>query len=212
VSDGTTQRTLALAGVFGPLVFWSVVLGLGSLDPDYSHLDHAMSVVAARQAPFSPFGRIGFVLAGLLIVAFAAGLARDRQRDPPGVVGAATLALHGIGRIGEGVFAWDLSGVAGVSNTLHTLFGMLALASMLLAPVILAWAFRADDRWRSFSRPTVAMAAAFVGVFVVLGPPSVLGPLGIPDGLGQRLGFGIWYLWLIGLAVTLYRIESPSSG
>jgi hypothetical protein len=56
------------------------------------------------------------------------------------------------------------------------------------------------------------MAAAFVGVFVVLGPPSVLGPLGIPDGLGQRLGFGIWYLWLIGLAVTLYRIESPSSG
>ena len=203
--DGGSQRALALGGVVGPLLFWGAVVVLGSLDPDYSHLEHAMSLVGSVQAPFSPVARAAFVLSGLLLVAFSVGLSRALRPGRVAIGGAATIAVHGIGRIGEGVFAWDLARPDSLVNTLHTAFGVPALLSMLAAPVLLAVAFRGADGWRAYYRPTVATAVAFVGVFVVVGPFSAAAGVGVPSGLGQRVGFGLWYVWLLALAVGLYR-------
>jgi hypothetical membrane protein len=203
--DRTGRRALAVSGILGPLLFWGTVLLLGTLDPDYSHVDHAMSLVGSVQAPFSPFARVAFVLTGLLIVAFSVGLYRDLRPGRAGVAGAATIAVHGIGRIGEGVFAWDIERIDSLTNALHTLFGVPALLSMLVAPVLLAWAFRGADGWRPYYRYTVATAVVFAGVFVTIGPFSPPGGPAVPSGLGQRIGFVIWYAWVVVLGVGLYR-------
>jgi hypothetical membrane protein len=211
VLDGGGQRALALGGVVGILVFWTTVLVLGSLDPDYSHAEHAMSLVGSVQAPYSQFGRAAFVLEGLLLAAFSAGLYRHLRPGPVGAAGVAMIAIHGIGRIGEGAFAWNLLRPDSLTNTLHLVFGVPAVLSMLLAPPLLAWAFRADDRWRWYYPYTATTAVAFVGVFLVLGPlPTPVG-VDVSLGLGQRIGFGIWYLWAVGLAVGLYRRVAPGN-
>lgn len=207
--DGTGRRALALGGVLGPVLFWGAVLLFGSLDPDYSHVEHAMSLVGSAQAPFSPFARTAFVLAGLLILGFSVGLSRDLRHSRAGVAGAAAIAVHGVGRIGEGVFAWNLVDVGAPTNALHTLFGVPGLLSMLVAPVFLAWAFRSTDEWRPYYRYTVATAVSFLGVFVLVGPFSAPVGIEVPPGLAQRVGFGVWYVWLVGLAAGLYRRAAP---
>lgn len=206
------QRAFALGGVVGPLVLFGTVLVLGSLDPEYSHLEHAMSLVGSVQAPYSPFGRAAFVLAGLLLVAFSVGLYRDLRPGRAATAGAASVTVHGVGRIGEGVFAWNILQSDSLTNTLHIAFGVPAVLSMLAAPLLLAWVFRADDRWRWYYRYTAATAIAFVGVFVLVGPLSATAVVEFPLGLGQRLGFGLWYVWLIGLAVSLYRRAGSGTG
>lgn len=211
VLDGAGQRTLALGGIVGILAFWTTVLVLGSLDPDYSHVEHAMSLVGSAGAPYSPFGRAAFVLEGLLVAAFSVGLYSHLRPGPARTAGVAMIAVHGIGRIGEGVFAWNVLQPGGLVNTLHLVFGIPAVLSMLVAPPLLAWAFRADDRWRWYYPYTATTAVAFVGVFFVLGPLPTPVRVDVPLGLGQRVGFGIWYLWAVGLAVGLYRRAAPGN-
>jgi hypothetical membrane protein len=204
-ADAGGKRALALAGVVGPLVYWTAVLVLGSLDPDYSHAAHAASLVGAVQAPFSPLGRAAFVLAGLLIVAFSVGLSRDRPPGRAATAGVAAVGIHGVGRIGEGVFAWNLVEPGGLTNALHLAFGVPAVLSMLVAPPLLAWAIRGDDRWDGYYGPTVVVAVGVLAVFLLVGPLPATTLVDLPPGVGQRVGFGLWYAWQVGLAVGLYR-------
>jgi hypothetical membrane protein len=210
--DEGGRQAFALAGIVGVLVLWVTVLVLGALDPDYSHVEHAMGLVGSVQAPYSPFGRAAFVLEGVLLAAFSVGLYRDLRPGAAGTAGVAAIAIHGIGRVGEGVFAWNILQPGSLGNTLHLAFGVPAVLSMLAAPLLLAWAFRADDRWRRYHPHTAATAVAFVGVFVFAGPLAATALVDVPLGLGQRVGFGIWYLWLIGVAVGLYRRGPSGNG
>lgn len=208
-SDESRRRALALGGVVGVLIYWATVLILGSLDPDYSHIEHAMSTVGSVQAPYSEFGRAAFILEGLLLAAFSVGLYRELRSGRVETAGVSMITIHGIGRIGEGVFAWNNLQLGSFTNTPHLVLSVPGVLAMVVAPVLLAWAFRMDDRWQGYYRPTVAVAVLFIGVFIVLGPLSATRLIEIPPGLGQRMGFGIWYVWFIGLAANHYR-RSPS--
>lgn len=65
-----------------------------------------------------------------------------------------------------------------------------------------------DDRWQGYYRYTFVATASFLSVFLAIGPFSNI--LAAPSGLGRRIGFGIWHLWLVGLAVVLYRRDTHS--
>lgn len=197
-------RLLALSGVAGPIGFGIVVLVLGALDPNYSHQEHAMSVVAGLGAPFSPIGRLAFVVLGVSVVAFAVGLRRSGafgERLAPGLV-----AVHVVGRIGEGVFAFDVLDPTAALNVLHVAFGIPAVLSMIPIPFAIAWVLRDGPSWASHDRYALGVGVLFLVLFILIGPITgeIFG-LGVSTGIGQRIAFGLWYLWFVYLAVGLWR-------
>lgn len=195
----------------GVVVFWGVVAVVGFLDPEYSHVRDAVSVVGARQAPFSLVGRGAFVVLGLAVVALAAALRRELTPSHWAAAGVVLLVVHGVGRVGEGVFAFDLTGVAATRNTLHVLFGAAAVVSMLVVPPVFAVHLSRVAGERSLAAWTVLVAALFVTLFFLLGPGGRVVAVASVDGLLQRPGFGVWYLWLVGVVLVVAR-RDPASG
>ncbi len=62
---------------------------------------------------------------------------------------------------------------------------------------------------RNLRRYTLVTGVIFVFLFVVFGPVG-LGPR-IPLGLGQRVGFLTWYLWMVIVASSLLKnVERPA--
>lgn len=58
---------------------------------------------------------------------------------------------------------------------------------------------------------TLGTAVMFVGLFVALVLLARAVGLPIPLGVGQRIGFGVWYLWAVVLAGwMLAREASPT--
>lgn len=194
-------------GIGGIVFFWGLVAVVGFLDPDYSHVRDAVSVVGTRQAPFSLVGRGSFVVLGLAVVALAAALRRDLTPSSWATAGVGLLVVHGVGRVGEGVFASDLTGMAATTNTLHVLFGAAAVLSMLVVPPVLAVHLSRAEGERSLAAWTVLVAT----LFVLLGPGGSVMDVAPVDGLLQRLGFGLWYLSLVGTGFAV-ALRDPASG
>ena len=75
-----TARTLALAGIIGPLLFITLVVVQGFLQPEYSHVVLPISALAAW--PTGWIQNLNFYVAGALMMAFAYGLHRSDKPRP----------------------------------------------------------------------------------------------------------------------------------
>lgn len=201
-------RLIAVTGILGVLLFWGIVFLLGFLDPQYSHVQNAMSVVGAIGAPFSLYGRLTFILLGISIIIFSFGLQRGIAPGKGSFLGPVLLVVHGIGRIGEGVFAFNLIEITNctscdLGNQLHSLFGAPGVMVMIPIPFILLFRLKGDEKWHSLWMYTLATGV----VFTALGFLAAAGLLVLPLGLGQRIGFAIWYTWIVVLGIRLFRIR-----
>lgn len=179
------------AGATGAIIFfWVAVFVAGFLaTPAYSHVDHALSTLGLADSPYGVIAGSAFVvlgLASLLLAGYFWKVAAPFDGLARSIV--VLLVIHGVGRIGEGLFP-PLEG--SVAGTLHSVFGVPAVLAMPVLPfVFAAWAGRCE-RVR-LSRVSLVLGVVFV-VLMLLGVAARLFPL----GLGQRAGFALWYVWLI---------------
>jgi hypothetical membrane protein len=185
------------------IVFWVAVFVAGFLaTPAYSHVDHALSTLGLADSPFGVVARSAFVvlgLANLLLAAYFRKVAAPLDVLARSIV--ILLVVHGVGRIGEGLFP-PLEGA--VTGTLHPVFGIPAVLAMPVLPfVFAAWARR--SRRVQLSRVSLVFGVVFV-VLMILGVAAQVFPL----GLGQRAGFALWYVWLI-WAFSPYSLQPAQS-
>src|SRR5688572_30295106 len=89
-------RTLALAGIVGPIFFTVLVVVQGFLRPEYSHVKMPISALAAW--PTGWIQTINFYVVGLLMIAFAVALHLGVQATRRGGTGFALLLMSGFGR------------------------------------------------------------------------------------------------------------------
>jgi hypothetical protein len=199
-------RWLALAGVAAPLVFTAAWLVGGLTHPGYDpRVDH-ISALSAINAPAPAVMIGGFVVAGLLLLVFAAGLGRRARwvgRLAPGalLIGLAGLAMLVTGLVREDDPAARARGVPStVTDRVHDGASLVLLLALLAAPPIVAAQVRPDG-----GRPRL-MASAVLASAVTLG----LGLLYLADlipwsGLVQRLLISAPLGWLILPALRLAR-------
>jgi len=91
-----------------------------------------------------------------------------------------------------------------LTNALHTAFGLVAVFSMLAAPFVFGRYAGDGERWRRYRRASIVVGVVVIALLIVSLPLAA-----VPLGVGQRIGFGIWYIWLVALAFRLYRDQSP---
>ena len=154
------------------------------------------------------FNQIGSNLTGLLIVVLALGLWRALSPDTLGRLGAGVLLLVGVGVALDGLFRLDCQGIDtscqndSWHSDAHKMEGRFTTTFTLLAPIILAFAFRRIAGWRDTWLPTLAAIPASIVVGILF---SAFG-----DGAATRATTLTWTLWaaFVGFRL-LQKTSSP---
>ncbi len=194
---------LALCGATGPLILVAMDLVAALTQPQYSLVHDSISALALTSIGW--IQTTGFMLIGLLIEAFTAGLFLNIKRRRGFGFGIALLAFFGFGMVVLGVFHIN---AVGTPATFYSRIHITAAYSVLgLFPVALALMFSSiknDPRWHALFPYTVGAA--------VLALTVAVGRLFLPAGFSW---FGLYervmvlnaISWLEVFAIRLLRMS-----
>ena len=133
------MKALIWCGVFAPVLRLGLILLLGFLDPEYSHLRDYISELGARDAPAAVLmNGIGTILVGVLLCLFSLALYRASEPGFLATAGSALLASSGLAFIVVGLYPCDpgCSLVApSATMRVHVAAGTVAMSAQTLAPV-----------------------------------------------------------------------------
>ncbi|MQA93340.1 MAG: DUF998 domain-containing protein [Streptosporangiales bacterium] len=209
----TGKRLLLCGLVAGPL-FTVAYLIEGATRADYDPMRDPVSSLAL--GPYGWTQVINFLVAGVLMVAFAVGVRRElRARDRRSFFGPVLLGLFGVGLIGAGLFLTDpVSGYPpGTAHelrytwhgALHDGLSMLVFLGFPIACLVFARRFLGWRQW-AWAAYSALSAVVFLVLFVLAGSGFAQEP-GYVDvgGLMQRLCISVAWLWITLFAVHLIR-------
>lgn len=205
IQPNRVQKLLATCGIVGPVLYTIVLATLGLLQPDYSHITQSMSELGEVGAPNATIMNIaGFILLGLLIIAFAFGLHRCISEGKGSKIGPALVAVSGAALVMTGIFPCDPGCVdVSIVGITHSVFAMIAAFAMTLAPLVIIPRLKRDARWQSY------LAYSLVTVVVALALSAVYG-LNIFEqwnGALQRISMGVPLIWMEVMAIRLLRLS-----
>lgn len=188
------------------MLFAATVIVCGALRPGYSHVTQFMSELGETGGSHSWLMNYGaFMPMGLLVVAFAVSLLWSFPRLTLCMLGAALVAIFGVGTFAAGVFSCDpgcphraLSRAA----AMHDYVSYAAFAAGISAPLVWGLHFRSVTPWRSLWVYSVVSSVG-ASVFFVVTAVSVESRAF--TGIWQRLFLVILYLWCAVVGVRVFR-------
>lgn len=212
------QRVCLWLGVAAPLLFAGVFTLDGALQPGYSAFQEAISYLDL--GPHAWVQRANFSLFGLLLIAFAAGCAR--QLGPVvgrgwATAGAAGLTLSGVGWIMAGVFVPNPYGTA--QDSPHAVMHTVAFETVFLpyaaACLLLGVGLARARGWRVLGVYSL-LNGLLMGVVPVVGlyyfvDPRAFNTDSPGGGLTNRLALVVAFAWYLILATRLLR-AAPAHG
>ena len=204
-------RLAGLCGLLAPVTFaFGVFVGDRVQRDTFSPADDSISDLGALTASHPwLYNQVAANLTGLLILALAAGLWVALPRSALARVGVVALAVLGLGMFLDGLFRLDCQGIdAGCENdswhsTAHRVEGGFTRAATVVAPVVLAFAFRRLPEWRRIWLPTLLA----IPVAILVGIPFS----GLGTGAATRATSLVLLLWIALVGLWLLRIASSDS-
>jgi hypothetical membrane protein len=198
---------LAIAGIVGPIVLVVMDIIAATSSPGYSFIRDSISSLA--WAKLGWVQTIGFLVIGLLIELFVAGLLFSIRGVRGFGLGIALIAIFGFGLLLVGAFHTDpANGPQTLEGQIHgfaskTIFWLFPLAVLLIAPSL-----RHDHYWRPLFVYTIGTAA-----FAVI---LMIASLWMPDkdsyfGLFERILVADEVLWLAITGLWLLRLSVKHS-
>src|ERR687897_827516 len=146
-------RTLALAGMIGPVWFTALVILQGFLQPDYSHVRMPISALTAW--PVGWIQILNFWVFGALTTVFALALHRGVSPTRRGSVGFALLVLGGIGIVAGGVFPWKIINGEPTATPAHATAAVMTFAGTGLGFSVFSRRMTADPQWHNLATYTM---------------------------------------------------------
>jgi hypothetical membrane protein len=193
-------RRLTPCGAGGALLFVLVFLIDGQVHPGYDPIRDTVSELAL--GPWGWVQEASFVVTGLLMIAFAVGLAWTLRSGRAYIWTPRLIAAYGIGLVLSGIFRTDP-----VPSAHHTGHGALHLAATVLVfgsltAVCFVVARRLPERgWAWYCRVTgVAVPVLFVAMGA--GPAPVMGLL-------QRLCVVVGWAWIGVISIRAFAAGRP---
>ena len=192
-----TQRNISVIAIATPLWFLVVYLVMSGMRPEYSHLTKAISELGSLDAPNKwVWNFLGYILPGLAVALLGLGL----QQEPPFTTKVAKIPLWALVASGllmalSGVFPGDFEHRTSTTMVMHAIGSFGSFVAFLVAGFWLPNYFRKHEQWRWVVWPSLALVVGSI----------LTGFLrtGYTPGLGQRLGFACFFLWigLVGFAM-----------
>lgn len=190
-------------GVLAGILLCLAIGGLGLLVPGYSQVHQTVSEIGEVGSPARvPFTLVIWAVAACLVV-FASALKHVSRDAGHSAAGAYVVVAMAVSAAGVGTFAYP--------HPLHNVFGLSELIGYQ-APLVFAITWRRDAR-----RDIVAFSWAMY-LLVVLAMVANLSALDRNGavwayerpvyGVVQRLLFGAWFVWCMGVAGLLLRTKA----
>ena len=200
-----SRNKIGLIALATPLWFVAVYLVMSSRRPEFSHLTKAISELGSLDAPDRWFWNVlGYILPGLAIALLGLGLKWDFARADRKALGPAmALVASGLFMALAGVFPGDFENRTSTTMILHTVGSLGSFAAFLVAGFWLPGVFRAREDWRWVAWPSLALVVASIAAGFVR--------TGAAPGLGQRLGFVIFFAWIGLVGYSLMRSNRVAS-
>ena len=201
-----SQRTIGFAAVFTPLWFLAIYLVMSAMRPEYSHSRDAISELGSLDAPnLWAWNIFGYIVPGLVIVVLGTGLKREfsplgRMATTPFVA----LMASGLFMALSGVFPANMADFESATTVIHILGSTGCFIAFLAAGFWFPFSFRKRNAWHWLAWPSLALVVgSIVSGFLRSGETS---------GVGQRLTFACFFLWVALLGFALLRTnERPSA-
>ena len=165
----------------GPGLFTAAWLVAGAVQDMYSPRREDISALAALDAQHASIMIAGIVALGMSLVALSLGLVGAVNDCHSAIVGAILLVLAVLMFVLAGVARDDCSselrackkrvdaGDVSWHHKVHDNVGIAVFLVLVLAPLVLARAFRGDSRWRDLRRYSLATGAVTLVLLVVFG-------------------------------------------
>src|SRR5215467_14021021 len=207
------RRVFGWSAVAGPVLFTAAWLLAGLVQDDYGPRREDISALAALDAQHAWITIAGIVALGLSLVALGLGLAGAIDDGRSATVGAILLVVAGLMFVVAGVARDDCSselqackkrvdaGDVSWHHTVHDNVGIAVFLVLVLAPLVLARAFRRDRRWRNLRRYSLVTGALTLVLLLVFGGGSFSGW----NGLAERILVTIPLVWIAVLGTRLVR-------
>lgn len=225
----TWIRRLAAASIAGQVVWIALVVLGGLLEPNYSEIRDAVSVLGARDAARPWLFDLGVAIWGASFIAAAVALVLDGPRS--GLrrwLGPTLIALTGLAQILAGFpfpadcqttidpacHARDLAGDVSWRHEAHGWSYFLGAIALQLSVFAMAWRFRGDERWGRSDLLALGSGllglAIFAGLFFAAGNDTD-GHYGLIQRLALMAG-GLWVFALtVGLLAIYGRLGEPAA-
>ncbi len=212
-------RRLAVASIVGQLVWVAIIALAGLLEPGYSEIRDAVSMLGARNAAQPWVFNAAVAIWGAAFIAAAAALLIDSPRDLRGRLGPALIAFTGLAQILDGFpfpadcrpsidagcHARELAGQVSWQHVAHGWTYFLGAIALLLSVFAMAWRFRGDPDWGRSD--LLALGSGLLGLAIFGGlffatSDTMSGHYGIV----QRLSLAAGGIWVGALTVGLLAI------
>jgi len=195
--------------MIGPVLFVSIFAIEGLLRMGYDSL--AMYVSELSLGPHGWVQILNFIVFGLLLLAFAQGVAAGFPEVSR--AGSALLTIIAFGYLLSGPFVMDAAGtprnLMTIHGTVHGILGGVVFSLMPVSCLVFLRGFRREPTWRSLQWWTLAAGATITMAVVVLTIATKIAPAEIAFngwlGLIQRMAIVPYMVWLFVFALTLRR-------
>ena len=220
VSRDDLRRVLGWCADAGPVVFTVAWVVASGVQEEYSARREDISALAAIDAQHASIMIAGIVALGLGLLALGLGLVNAIHDGVSATVGSVLLVLAGLSFVVAGVARNDCSselqackervesGDVSWHHNVHDLVGGSVFLLLVIAPLVLARAFRADSRWSDLRRYSLLTGALTFALLLV----ALAEPFEGWNGLIQRVVLALPLLWIAVLGTRLARpTGSPTS-
>jgi|GEM_PF-3381721 len=218
-SSNALIRRLALASIAGQLIWLVIIVLAGLLEPGYSEIRDAVSMLGAKDAARPWVFDTGVAIWGATFIAAAAALTLDTPRKWRYRLAPALIAFTGLAQILDGFpfpaacrptmdagcHARELAGNVPWQHVAHGWTYFLGAIAIQLSVFAMAWRIRGDRRWGRAD--LLAFGSGLLGIFIFGSLFFVTGndPHG-HYGLVQRLALAAGGLWVFSLSIALLAI------
>jgi hypothetical membrane protein len=195
------EKLQAIAGIIAPVIYFSIVIILGLLEPGYSHMTKTMSILGGVGGIRGLTFNFGISLVGILIILFAKGLHKSINGGKGSKVGPILIVLGGIGLIASGIFHCNLNCTNifienNFIGSMHILSAFIAGMCLSIAPFFIFVRLKKDPVWKKYTHLTLITGIISNIPGIILWITFATTRLPAIEGLIQRLGIVFVLIWI----------------
>ena len=192
------HRTIAVLAIAVPLWFALIYFAMASVRPDFSHATKAISELGSVDAPNGWIWNIcGYIVPGTIVTSLGWAFCAHFRDTKGAKLVSYSLVASGLLMAFSGVFPGDFEDRTSFTMIMHAIGSFGSFFFFLVCGFSIPWLLRRFSEWKAYAWPSLAL--------VLLSIATGFLRTGNAPGIGQRLGFACFFLWVGMMGFALLR-------